>query len=202
MMNCVQARISLRVFYLSITKKPQLAEIGPGTFLSAPFWLKSAFFFFFYQWRKGAVLQMLWGIKPKLDSIQSIKSEYTWKVTSTWLTLPLDGNGCEVKLIISSRGLNYNRCFWCVSRSKEFTQCGMDGRGHWTHSSLIKKTIKELIMHEKEDFCCVTASHRWLNLHTGGGHARLATVVFNHLTAVNHCFNASVHKEGWEEGRL
>lgn len=37
------------VFYLSVTKKPQLTEIGPGTFLSAPFWLKGAYFF--YPWR-------------------------------------------------------------------------------------------------------------------------------------------------------
>lgn len=42
------SRISLMVFYLSITKKPQLAEIGPGTFLSA-LGLKMHIF---YRWRE------------------------------------------------------------------------------------------------------------------------------------------------------
>lgn len=58
-------------------------------------------------------------------------------------------------------------------------------------------------MHENEDFSCVSFTNPKADmyLHTGGSQARLTTVVFNHLTAVNHCFNASVHGEGWEEGR-
>lgn len=65
------SRISLMVFYLSVTKKPQLAEIGPRNFLSAPFWLKSAYFL---PVARRCHLTDAFGHKAK--SGQRIKSKY------------------------------------------------------------------------------------------------------------------------------
>lgn len=50
------------LFYLSVTKKPQLDEIRTGTFMSAEFWLKAACF---YCWGEGKILTDTFGHTAK-----------------------------------------------------------------------------------------------------------------------------------------